>query len=235
MRESTFNAQECLVNKQLFSAALVAGTLMGLSGCARGLAEGYNSMGFREQKVVFVADQAEVKAKTASETLKSLPYLHAGENTVKVVREVVRDSLTRWGSDCGAQFFPKEGSYSLRMGLMHAADGWNVADQNVVRSYARANNTDYLVVVNSIDIRRGEVSNAAGKPMLGADVTLDITVIDARQGVRAVRETTTGHFESADSPSTLVQQALGLAVDNFFVGVPEARRWGCKGLADRFK
>ena len=34
-----------------------------------------------------------------------------------------------------AQFFPKEGSYSLRMGLMHAADGWNVADQTAERDH----------------------------------------------------------------------------------------------------
>jgi hypothetical protein len=223
------------VNKQMISAALMACTLVGLSGCARGLAEGYGSMGFRDQKVVFVADQAEIKVRTTSEALKAIPYLRMGENTIKLTREVVRDSMTKWGSDCGAQFFPKEGSYSLRMGLMHAADGWNVADPNVVRNYSRANNTDYIVMVNSVEIRRGEVSNAAGRRMLGADVNLDITVIDARQGLRSVRETTTGHFESADSLHALVPQALGLAVDNFFVGVPEARRWGCKGLADRFK
>ena len=216
----------------LFLAAIAA---VGMSGCARGLAESYTSMGFRNQKVVFIADQADVAVRTTAPSLAKTPYFQDKEDASTILRQVTRDSLVAWGFDCGAHFFPKEGSYSLRMGLMHAADGWNVADQNVVRSYARANNTDYLVVVNSIDIHRGEVSNAAGKPMLGADVTLDVTVIDARQGVRAVRETTTGHFESADSPSTLVQQALGLAVDNFFVGVPEARRWGCKGLADRFK
>ena len=216
----------------LFLAVIAA---VGMSGCARGLAESYTSMGFRNQKVVFIADQADVAVRTTAPSLAKTPYFQDKEDASTILRQVTRDSLVAWGFDCGAHFFPKEGSYSLRMGLMHAADGWNVADQNVVRSYARANNTDYLVVVNSIDIHRGEVSNAAGKPMLGADVTLDVTVIDARQGVRAVRETTTGHFESADSPSTLVQQALGLAVDNFFVGVPEARRWGCKGLADRFK
>jgi hypothetical protein len=216
-------------------ACLVVGTALSLGGCARGLAEGYNSMGFRSQKVVFVADQAEVVAKTTSPALKDVPYMQKGENVQNLFRTLVRDSLTAWGSDCGAKFFPKNGSYSLRMGLMHAADGWNVADENVVRTYARATNTDYLVLVNKIDVKRLDVRAADGAQIVGTDMVLDISVIDARLGARVARESVTGHSEGRDSLGTLVPKALGLAVDNFFIGVPEARRWGCKGLADRFQ
>jgi hypothetical protein len=221
--------------KQGKFACLAVGLMVGLSGCARGLAEGYSSMGFRGQKVVFVADQAEVVVKTTSVALKEMPYLHKGENVQAAFRTLVRDSLAAWGADCGAQFFPKEGSYSLRMGLMHAADGWNVADPNVVKNYARANGTDYLVVVNKIEVKRLDVRAADGAPIVGADLVLDLSVIDARQGTRVARESITGHSESAQSLEKLVPNALGLAVDNFFVGVPEARRWGCRGLADRFQ
>lgn len=214
---------------------LAAGLAVGLSGCARGLAENYSSMGFRGQKVVFVADQAEVVAKTTSPALKDVPYVRKGENVQQVFRELVRDSLAAWGADCGAQFFPKEGSYSLRMGLMHAADGWNVADPNVVRTYARATGTDYLVLVNKVEAKRLDVRAADGAAIVGTDLVLDLSVIDARQGTRVARETITGHSEQADSLGLLIPKALGLAVDNFFVGVPEARRWGCQGLADRFQ
>ncbi|MEN9353621.1 MAG: hypothetical protein RL318_946 [Fibrobacterota bacterium] len=221
--------------KQRKLAYLALGLVAGLTGCARGLAENYSSMGFRGQKVVFVADQADVVVKTTSEALKNKPYLRMGENVQSAFRALVRDSLAAWGTDCGAQFFPKEGSYSLRMGLMHAADGWNVADPNVLKNYARANNTDYLVVVNKIEVKRLDVRAADGAPIVGTDLVLDLSVIDARQGTRVARESITGHSESAESLDLLVPKAMGLAVDNFFVGVPEARRWGCRGLADRFQ
>lgn len=213
---------------------LAALSALGLSGCARGLAEGYTSMGFRGQKVVVVADQAEVAARTTAASLQGRPYFAKGENLQQAFRNVVRDSLVAWGEDCGAQFFPKHGSYSLNMGLMHAADGWNVADPAVLRTYAKATGSDYLVVVNKVDVRRLDVRAADGAPVLGTDLVLDLSVIDAQQGTRVARETITGHSEAA-TPEQLVPKALGLAVDNFFVGVPEARRWGCQGLADRFE
>lgn len=216
-------------------STLSAVATFGLGGCARGLAEGYTSMGFRGQKVVVVADQADVVAKTTAASLEGKPYLAKGENLRNAFRSVVRDSLVAWGEDCGAQFFPKHGSYSLNMGLMRAADGWNVADPNVLRSYAKATNSDYLVVVNRIDVKRLDVRAADGAPILGTDLTLDLSVIDAQAGTRVARETITGHSESAQAPEQLVTTALGLAVDNFFVGVPEARRWGCSGLSDRFE
>jgi len=216
----------------LFLAAIAA---VGMSGCARGLAESYTSMGFRNQKVVFIADQADVAVRTTAPSLAKTPYFQDKEDASTILRQVTRDSLVAWGFDCGAHFFPKEGSYSLRMGLMHAADGWNVADPSVVANYARANGTDYLVLINRVEVSRSEIRGASGNAMLGADIALDVSVIDARQGVRVARQTSLGHSERTDSLSLLMPQAMGLAVDNFFVSVPEATRWGCKELVNRFK
>ncbi len=226
------------MKKHWKSACLTTLTVLGtfgLGGCARGIAEGYTSMGFRGQKVVIVADQAEVTARTTAASLDGKPYMAKGENIRNVFRNVVRDSMVAWGEDCGAQFFPKHGSYTLNMGLMRAADGWNVADPNVLRTYARATSSDYLVLVNRIDVKRLDVRAADGAAILGTDLTLDVSVIDAQAGTRVARETITGHSEAAGAPEQLVPKALGLAVDNFFVGVPEARRWGCAELSDRFE
>jgi hypothetical protein len=223
------------VMKRSISLFLAAATVIGMSGCARSLAEGHTSMGFRNQKVVFIVDQADIAARTTAPNLEKTPYFQDKENLSTVLRQATRDSLVAWGADCGAHFFPKEGSYSLRMGLMRAADGWNVADASVVKNYARATSTDYLVMVNRIEASRSEIRGASGHSVTGADIALDISVIDARQGVRVVRETPLGHSERSDSLSLLMPQALGLAVDNFFVSVPEAARWGCKELTNRFK
>ena len=55
----------------LFLAAIAA---VGMSGCAHGLAESYTSMGFRNQKVVFIADQADVAVRTTAPSLEKTPY-----------------------------------------------------------------------------------------------------------------------------------------------------------------
>jgi len=123
--------------KRSYSLFLVAIAAVGMSGCARGLAESYTSMGFRNQKVVFITDQADVAVRTTAPSLEKTPYFQDKEDASTILRKVTRDSLVAWGSDCDAHFFPKEGSYSLRIGLMHAADGWNVADPSVVAPTAQ--------------------------------------------------------------------------------------------------
>ncbi len=224
-----------IVMKRSIPLFLAAAAAIGLSGCARSLTENYTSMGFRYQKVGFITDEADVAARTDVPALKGVPYFRKGEDISTVMREVTRDSLVAWGRDCGSHFFPKAVSYTPRMGLMRAADGWNVVDPAVVKNYARANGTDYLVLVNRIEAKRSEVGSATGRTIYGNDIGLDVSVIDARQGVRVARETSLGHAERSDSLDHLAPEAMGLTVDNFFASVPQVKRWGCKELLNRFK
>jgi hypothetical protein len=124
------------------------------------------------------------------------------------------------------------------MGLSHAKDGWNVGDPAVLRGYTRATNTDYIVVLNKVALRRGQLARPdegyAVRPFF-ADISLDISVIDAKEGKRVWRSPAQGRVESTDSLSRLVPKAIDLAVDNFFAALPQVHRWGCRDLVERFK
>jgi hypothetical protein len=223
-----------------FSSALLACTAFALiaSGCARSPAESFNTIGFRGMRVVFVSDSAEVIIKDQSERTRKVSPMPRTSAPEVAIRQAVGNSLYSWGDGCGSQYIPKRVTWDPRMGLTHATDGWNVGDAAVLRSYTRTTNTDYIVVLNRVNVRRGDVA----KPGEGTkaklsftDVALDISIIDAKAGKRVWRSPAQSRTEATDSLETMVPQALELAVDNFFVSLPEVRRWGCRTVSERFQ
>jgi long-subunit fatty acid transport protein len=115
--------------------------------------------------------------------------------------------------------------------------GWNVGNAIVMRNYVRATQTDYLVVVNKVLVSRNEIDRAgAGQQgkIAQVEATLDISVIDAAAGKRVWRSQTQARAERVDSLEILARDAIRQAADNFFTSLPEARRWGCPEVLDRF-
>lgn len=217
-----------------FSSSLLAFTAFALiaSGCARSPAESFNTIGFRGMRVVFVSDSAEVVIKDQSERTRKVSPMPRTSAPEVAIRQAVGNSLYMWGDGCGSQYIPKRVTWDPRMGLTHATDGWNVGDAAVLRSYTRTTNTDYIVVLNRVNVRRGDVAKAN---LSFTDVALDISIIDAKAGKRVWRSPAQSRTEAADSLETMVPQALELAVDNFFVSLPEVRRWGCRSVSERFQ
>jgi hypothetical protein len=206
------------------------------TGCARSPAESFGMIGFRGMRVVFVSDSSQVAMRDDSPSLLDVPYVPGSGVPETLVRVAAGHSLYVWGADCGSQFAPKRVTWDPRMGLSHASDGWNVGDVAVLRGYARATNTDYIVVLNRVSVRRGqaEVGERLAGKLPFAEVSLDISVIDAKEGNRVWRSPAQGRAESSSSPESLVPKAMDLAVDNFFAALPEVHRWGCRDIVDRF-
>lgn len=217
-----------------FSSALLACTAFALiaSGCARSPAESFNTIGFRGMRVVFVSDSAEVIIKDQSERTRKVSPMPRTSAPEVAIRQAVGNGLYTWGDGCGSQYIPKRVTWDPRMGLTHATDGWNVGDAAVLRSYTRTTNTDYIVVLNRVNVRRGDVATAKSS---FTDVALDISIIDAKAGKRVWRSPAQSRTEATDSLEIMVPQALELAVDNFFVSLPEVRRWGCRTVSERFQ
>jgi len=206
------------------------------TGCARSPAESFGMVGFRGMRVVFVSDSSDVALRDESPALADIPFVPGSGVAESLVRIAAGHSLYAWGAGCGSQFSPKRVTWDPRMGLSHASDGWNVGEAAVLRGYARATNTDYIVVLNRVTVRRGQGrfgDLVSGKPYF-AEVSLDISVIDAREGNRVWRSPAQGRAESSTSPESLVPKAMDLAVDNFFSALPEVHRWGCRDIVDRF-
>lgn len=205
--------------------------------CSRAPAESFASEGIRDARVVFVSDSSDVVIKDESTRFKSIPLVRVGETPSTALRAATGKALVGWGS-CGARFMAKPGSFDPRMGLTRQADGWNVGNTQVLRNYVRTTGTDYLVLVNKIGITRADLERM-GAGNVGqfafADATLDISVIDARVGKRVWRSQATGRAERADSLEILGRDAIRMAVDNFFTALPDARRWSCPEMSDRFK
>jgi len=218
-------------------AILVTVSAIG-SGCARSPAESFGMIGFKDMRVVFVSDSADVVIREESPKLMELAVLPGSEVPETLVRSAAGNGLYLWGANCESQFRPKRVTWDPRMGLSHAVDGWNVGDAAVLRSYTRATNTDYIVVLNRVTLRRGQLARPdqgfTVRPSF-ADISLDISVIDAKEGKRVWRSPAQGRTQSTDSLSRLVPKALDLAVDNFFAALPQVHRWGCRDLVERFK
>jgi hypothetical protein len=189
-------------------------------------------------RVVFVSDSADVIIKDQSERTRNVSPMPRTSAPELAIRQAVGNALYTWGDGCGSQYIPKRVTWDPRMGLTHATDGWNVGDAAVLRSYTRTTNTDYIVVLNRVNVRRGDVAKAGDgvKTKLSfTDVALDISIIDAKAGKRVWRSPAQSRTEATDSLETMVPQALDLAVDNFFVSLPEVRRWGCRTVSERFQ
>jgi hypothetical protein len=189
-------------------------------------------------RVVFVSDSADVIIKDQSERTRNVSPMPRTSAPELAIRQAVGNALYTWGDGCGSQYIPKRVTWDPRMGLTHATDGWNVGDAAVLRSYTRTTNTDYIVVLNRVNVRRGDVTKAGDgvKTKLSfTDVALDISIIDAKAGKRVWRSPAQSRTEATDSLETMVPQALDLAVDNFFVSLPEVRRWGCRTVSERFQ
>jgi len=208
------------------------------SGCARSPAESFGMIGFKDMRVVFVSDSAEVVIREESPKLMEMAILPGSDVPETLVRSAAGQDLYAWGTNCGSAFRPKRVGLDPRMGLSHAKDGWNVGDAAVLRGYTRATNTDYIVVLNKVSLRRGQLSRpdegSTVRPSY-ADATLDISVIDAKEGKRVWRSPAQGRTQSTDSLSRLVPKALDLAADNFFAALPQVHRWGCRDFVERFK
>ena len=220
------------------SSALLASSAAALvvSGCARSPAESFNTIGFRGMRIAFVSDSAEIIIKDQSERTRKVAPMPRTAAPEVAIRQAVGNSLYSWGEGCGSQYIPKRVTWDPRMGLTHATDGWNVGDAAVLRSYTRATNTDYIVVLNRVNVRRGDVGKAGEAAKLSfTDVALDISIIDAKAGKRVWRSPAQSRTEAADSLESMVPHALELAVDNFFVSLPEVRRWGCRTVSERFQ
>jgi hypothetical protein len=231
MRRTTSNLLSSLSAAASFLAMGVLPT-----GCARSPAESFGMIGFRGMRVVFVSDSSQVAMRDDSPALLDVPYVPGSGVPETLVRVAAGHSLYVWGADCGSQFAPKRVTWDPRMGLSHASDGWNVGDVAVLRGYARATNTDYIVVLNRVNVRRGLGQTGERLSKLPyAEVSLDISVIDAKEGNRVWRSPAQGRAESSSSPESLVPKAMDLAVDNFFAALPEVHRWGCRDIVDRFK
>jgi hypothetical protein len=230
-------------NTSIHLAKLAAGAILIIgatlaTGCARSPAESFGMIGFKDMRVVFVSDSADVVIREESPRLMELAVLPGSDVPETLVRTAAGQDLYTWGASCGSQFRPKRVTWDARMGLSHASDGWNVGDAAVLRGYTRATNTDYIVVLNKVTLRRGQLAHPeegfSVRPSF-ADVSLDISVIDAKEGKRVWRSPAQGRTQSMDSLSSLVPKALDLAVDNFFAALPQVHRWGCRDLVDRFK
>lgn len=216
--------------------SVAAATLV--SGCARSPAESFGMIGFRGMRVVFVSDSSDISIREESAKLQEIPIVAQDGSPEVVVRTAVGQALYGWGADCHSQFTPKRVTWDPRMGLSHASDGWNVGDAAGLLGYTKATNTDYIVAVNKVLVKRGEVGR--GSPLTGrktyfAEVSLDLSVIDAKEGKRVWRSPALGRTESTDSLQNLVPQALELAIDNFYTALPQVHRWGCREIVDRFK
>lgn len=212
-------------------------TLAAFTSCSRAPAESFASDGIRDARVVFVSDSSEVSIKDESTRFKTIPFVRAGETPTTALRAATSKALFSWGA-CGAKFMPKPGSFDPRMGLARQADGWNVGNPQVLRNYVKTTGTDYLVLVNKIAITRADLERA-GAGNVGyfavADAAIDISVVDARVGKRVWRSQAVGRAERADSLEHLGRDAIRMAVDNFFTALPDARRWSCPEMSDRFK
>ena len=222
------------------SPALLACTAAAIfsTGCSRSPVESFSSIGFRGMRVVFVSDSADVNIKDLSERVRKVAAMPRTAAPEVAIRQSVGANLYSWGEHCGSQYVPKRVTWDPRMGLSHATDGWNVGDAAVLRSYTRTTNTDYIVVLNRVSVRRGDVAKAgdgATSKLSFSDVALDISIIDARTAKRVWRSPAQARTEATDSLEQMVPQALDLAVDNFFVSLPEVRRWGCRNVGDRFQ
>jgi hypothetical protein len=232
MRRTTSSPLSNLTAVASFLAAGVFAT-----GCARSPAESFGMVGFRGMRVVFVSDSSQVSMRDDSPALLDVPYVPGSGVPETLVRVAAGHSLYAWGANCGSQFAPKRVTWDPRMGLSHASDGWNVGDVAVLRGYARATNTDYIVLLNRVIVHRGQAQGDERVPgtLSFAEVSLDISVIDAKEGNRVWRSPADGRAESSGSPESLVPKAMDLAVDNFFAALPEVHRWGCRDIVDRFK
>lgn len=189
-------------------------------------------------RVVFVSDSADINVKDLSERVRNVSAMPRTTAPEVAIRQAVGNALYAWGENCGSQYIPKRVTWDPRMGLAHATDGWNVGDAAVLRSYIRTTNTDYIVVLNRVNVRRGDVAKAGDlnpSKLSYSDVALDISIIDAKGAKRVWRSPAQARTEAADSLELMVPQALDLAVDNFFVSLPEVRRWGCRTVGDRFQ
>lgn len=208
------------------------------TGCARSPVESFGLIGFRGMRVIFVSDSSDVQVHDESANFQSTPVIPEPGSPDILLRNAASQGLYNWGANCGSQYFPKRVGWDPRMGLSHATDGWNVADPAVLRNYTRATKTDYIVVLNRVVVRRGQISHA-GQGVAGrlsfVEVSLDISVIDAKLGRRVWRSPAVGRTESVDKLTGLVPQALELAIDNFYAALPQVHRWGCKDIVDRFK
>lgn len=221
------------------SILAIAGALVSsFTGCARSPVESFKVLGFRGMRVIYVFDSADVEVKDRAPRFANVDVIRGQESPEVGVRSFTGQGLYAWGANCGAKFTPKRGSWDSRMGLSHASDGWNVGDVQVMRNYSRAVNVDYLVVLNRVAVTRGNVvqSGEQVKGTLGySDVTLDISIIDTRDGKRVWRSLAQGRSEALDSLHRLTPKALEMAVDNFYASLPYVQRWECADLADRFK
>lgn len=208
------------------------------AGCSRSPAESFNTIGFRGMRVVFVSDSADVNIKDLSERVRQVAVMPRSTAPEVAIRQTVGDALYGWGEGCGSQFIAKRVTWDPRMGLAHATDGWNVGDPAVLRSYTRTTNTDYIVLLNKVNVRRGDVAKAGDgvrSKLSYSDVSLDLSIIDAKAAKRVWRSPAQARTEATDSLESMVPHALELAVDNFFVSLPEVRRWGCNTVGERFK
>jgi hypothetical protein len=208
-----------------------------LFGCARSPVESFGLIGFRGQRVVFVSDSADAAVKEESPSLQDLPLFPLEGSPEVVLRQATGQGLYEWGASCQSQYIPKRVSWDPRMGLSHASDGWNVGDAPYLLAYTKSTNTDYIVVLNKVQVKRGQVRHpgeASLRKTFFAEVGLDLSVIDAKEGRRVYRSPASGRFESSDSLSRLVPRAMELAIDNFFTALPQVHRWGCRELVDRF-
>jgi len=221
---------------KLRSLALLAAVGLTAS-CTRAPSETFSGNGFRDARVVIVADTSDIETKDVSPRFRGIPFVRPGETPAPALRAASGRELTAWGAGCGSRFQPKAGSFDVRMGLVRQADGWNVGNAIVMRNYVRATQTDYLVVVNKVLVSRNEIDRA-GAGLQGkiaqVEATLDISVIDAAAGKRVWRSQSQAKAERVDSLEILARDAIRQAADNFFTSLPEARRWGCPEVLDRF-
>lgn len=224
------------MRRPLLSLFALVGALA--AGCSRSPAESFGMIGFRGMRVVYVSDSADVLTRDESPRFETLPVLPGSESPEVSIRAAVGQRLYAWGANCGSKYVPKRGSWDPKMGLSKASDGWNVADPAFLRNYARTTNTDYIVVLNRVVFRRGDVTRS-GEQVLGklgfADVTLDISVIDAREGKRVWRSPAQGRAESLTELQGLTNKGIASAVDNFYAAIPQVHRWGCSDMVDNFK
>ncbi|MBK9577912.1 MAG: hypothetical protein IPK50_08440 [Fibrobacterota bacterium] len=208
------------------------------TGCSRSPAESFGMIGFRGMRVVYVSDSADVTYRDEATRFESIPLLTRPESPEVAVRAEVGQRLYAWGANCGSKYVPKRGSWDPKMGLSKASDGWNVASPAFLRNYARTTNTDYIVVLNRVMVRRGDVTRS-GEKVLGklgfADITLDLSVIDAREGKRVWRSPAQGRAESLTELGSLTGKAIDISIDNFYAAIPQVHRWGCADMVDNFK
>jgi len=217
---------------------LTSMTCLGLlASCSQAPSEAFAGKGFQDSRVVFVADSSDVEVKDVSLAFKDVPFLRKGETRSLVLRATTGRELSNWGLGCGSHFNSKAGSFDIRMGLSRQTDGWNVGNPVVMRNYHKITGTNYLVLLNKLSISRVEIERTGGglQGKLGqGDAVLDISVIDVREGKRVWRSQVQARAERKDTLELLGRDAIRMAVDNFFTILPEAHRWGCSDMSDRF-